>query len=295
MLVDVNIQQQKRNKTELVLKNIYNLPPIPKIMEETLKLIDSKNVNNTELAKVISKDLSLVTKILTIANSPMYGLHRRVTNIDFAILVLGFSELRNIISVLSLSEAFKNKTDKYLDQKKFWMHSFLTGSAAKRLSEEIEFYNKGEAFIGGFLHDLGISVIHRYLHSNFVEIQDLVTNKGLTYQEAELEVLGMDHQEIGFFLMERWNFPMELCNAVLHHHQAVKATQEDKLLATVIHFADYMTQALMIGDFDWDVNMELCKEVYRTFGFKNDEDVEHFINSYKELFENQMESVRHLN
>ncbi len=290
-----NATTGKKEKTILILKNVFHLPPIPKVMQEALKLIDSKNFNNQELGKIISRDLSLVTKILTIANSPMYGLQRRVTSIDFAILILGYSELRNIISILSMSEAFKNKTDKYMDQKAFWLHSFLVGSASKRLSEEIEYYNKGEAFVGGFLHDVGFSVMHRYFHSNFVEIRELVNSNQMSFREAEIEVLGMDHQEIGFYLLEHWNFPLEICNAVLHHHCPAEASQDDKLLSVVINFADYMTQKLALGNLSFEMEPRADNEVYLTFGFKSDEELDKFVESYRELFENQIESVKYLN
>jgi HD-like signal output (HDOD) protein len=291
-MINVLPAQHKKEKTLLVLKNIYNLPPVPRIMSEALKLLDNKKTSNSELSALISKDQGVVTKILTIANSPMYGLQRRVTSIDFALLILGFSELKNIISVLSLTEAFKNKTDKYLDQKSFWLHSFLVGSAAKRLAEDIGFYNSGEAFIGGFLHDMGISIIHRYLHSNFIQIHDLMVNEGLPLKEAELEVLGMDHQEIGNYLLEKWNFPVELCTAILHHHHPSVAGQEDKLIASLIHFADFMTQELKMGDFYWDEKLELDKEALSIMQFNSDDDINKFIEGYQELFNSQIESVR---
>lgn len=291
----LNNTNSKKDKTILVLKNVVSLPPIPRVMQEALKMIEGKNFNNTELGKIISRDLSLVTKILSIANSPMYGLQRRVTSIDFAILVLGYSELKNIISILSMSEAFKNKTDKYLDQKAFWLHSFLIGSAAKRLSEEIEFYNKGEAFVAGFLHDIGLSVMHRYFHSNFIEIMEKVNKGELNFNEAEIEVMGMDHQEIGSYLLEHWNFPMEICNAVRHHHNPSDASQDDKILSVVINLADYMSQKLQLGSLNFDIDNEIDDEVYSTFGLKNKEELDGFVESYRELFENQIESVKYLN
>ena len=286
--------QQKREKTELVLRNIYNLPPIPKVITEALKLLDSKTTSTAELSKVISKDQGLVLKILAISNSPMYGLQRRVTSIDFALLILGFSELRNIISILSMTEAFKNKTDQYLDHHEFWIHSFLTGSAAKRLAEDLDFYNSGEAFIGGFLHDMGISVIHRYFHSNFIQIHDLVKNEGLKFRDAEIEVLGMDHQEVSHFLLNRWNFPAELSDAMLHHHDPSGAKQEDKMLAAILHFADYITHKLDLGSIYYDKDFELEKEALSLMQFKNETEIDQFVEGYRELFVRQIESVRYL-
>ncbi len=287
-------QQQKKEKTELILRNVYNLPPVSKVLQEALKLLDNKSTSNMELSRLISKDQGLVSKILTISNSPMYGLQRRVTSIDFALLILGFSELKNIISVLSLSEAFKNKTDKYLDQREFWLHSLLTGSAAKRLAEDIEYYNSGEAFIAGFLHDMGISVIHKYFHSSFVQIQELVETSGLSLLEAEIEILGMTHQEIGSYLTTRWNFPLDLCDAILHHHEPSQAKQDDKMLSALIHFADYMTQKLEVGNIYYDKDYVLDKEALSLMQFHSDEEMDRFIEGYRELFVNQIEAVKHL-
>ena len=289
----ITTQQQKRAKTELVLMNIYNLPSVPKIMMDALTLLDSKSTNTSEIIKVISKDQGLITKILTIANSPLYGLQRKVTSIDFAILILGFGELRNLISILSMMESFKNKTDKYLDQKTFWIHSFIVGSATKRLAEDLGFHNSGEAFVAGFLHDLGISVLHRFLHTNFISIKELVAEKNISYRDAELEVLGMTHEEVGNCLLERWNFPEVLCDVILHHHNPA-GSKDNNFLASIIHLSDFMTQKLEIGKFTWDDNLTLDEEAKQILRFRNDEEIDNFILGYKTLFTNQIESARFL-
>jgi HD-like signal output (HDOD) protein len=183
MVADTQDILEKRERTEKVLTSVVNLPVIPKVMFETIKLLDNKYTTAGELNKVISKDQALLTKILTIANSPLYGLQRKVTTIEYAILVLGYRELKNIISALSVAEAFRNKTDKYLNSKEFMLHSYLTGTACKKLASDIGFNNSGEAFIAGFLHDIGISIIHRYLHSSFINVTELVESKGMTLKK----------------------------------------------------------------------------------------------------------------
>jgi HD-like signal output (HDOD) protein len=73
-------------------------------------------------------------------------------------------------------ESFKNKTDKYLDQKEFWFHSFVSSTASKRIAKDLKYENPGKAFIVGLLHELGIPVIHKYFHTNFIEIINLVND-----------------------------------------------------------------------------------------------------------------------
>ena len=286
-------EQKKKERTELVLRNIYNLPPIPNAIKEALEILDQPSLNSHNLSKIISKDLGLVTKILTIANSPLYGLQRKVTTIDFAILVLGYSELKNIISVLAIVEAFKNKTDQYLNQKEFWLHSYLTGTASKRLAEDLDFPNSGEAFIGGFLHDFGFSIMHRFFHAEFIEVYNLVNQKGISFMQAETEILGINHQEIGHYLTEKWNFPESLCEAILFHHSP-NESKDSKLLASIIHFADYMTKKLELGNSYWDKDIQITDSEIGILRLHDIEQAENLINNYKELFIEQAESVRYL-
>ena len=289
-----SIIERKKEKTELILKNIFNLPPIPRAIKDVLDLLNNPKTVNSQLSHAISIDQGLVTKILTIANSPLYGLQRKVTTIDFALLVLGYQELKNIISVLSIAESFKNKTDQYLDQKKFWLHSFFTGTASRRLAEDLDFPNEGEAFITGFLHDVGLSIVHRFMHSSFVEIYQIVNDEGLIYQEAELEVLGMTHEQIGHYLFEKWNFPGQLCDAILNHHNPENSVN-NKMLSSIIHLADYMTYKFSNGDAHWDRGIQINLTELSHLRIRSMEEAEKFINEYKELFIHQINSVRYLN
>lgn len=293
IMTDLSIQQ-KRERTTKIISNILNLNVIPKVVFELMKILDNPNTTAHELNKIISKDQALVTKILSVANSPLYGLQRKVSTIDFAILVLGFKELKSIISVISISDALKNKTDKYLNQKEFMLHSYMVGSASKKIAKDMGFQNNGEAFIAGFLHDIGISIVHRYLHSNFAMIHDLMETQKLSFRDAEIEVNGMTHEEIGSFLLEKWNFPAEICDAVLNHHNPGKA-QISPSMAAIVSVADYMTQSLKVGELKLDKDNHLDEYTLGKFNFEKELDAEKFAAKYKDLFWEQLEFVRFLN
>lgn len=286
--------QQKKERTLKIINNVFNLNVIPKVVFELIKALDNPRTNAMELNKLVSHDQALITKILTVANSPMYGLQRKVTTIDFAILVIGFKELKNIVAAISISDALRNKTDKYLSQKDFLLHSYLVGSAAKKISKDIGMQNSGEAFICGFLHDIGISIIHRYMHSNFIKIVDLMQTQRLTLREAELEVNGITHEEVGATLLEKWNFPNEIIEPVLYHHFPSQS-QSSPTMSSIINLADFMTEALKIGELYLDRGLKLDELTLNKFKFEKELDAEKFSSNYKDLFWEQMEFVRFLN
>lgn len=288
--MDEKVLQDKRKRTGLVLTNIYNLPAMSTAMMEVTKMLDNPSTNTQTLSKMIGKDQGIATKILSIANSPLYGLRRRVSTIDFAILVIGFLEIKNIILALSMMESFRNKTDKYLDQKEFWLHSMMTGNAAKRMAEDLGFSKTGEAFVGGLLHDLGIPVIHKYFHTNFIEIVRKIREEGKSFLPTEVEELGYNHMEIGKFLTEKWNLPSILCE-IIEYHETPSLAAEEKELVAVVHLADYATQKLKIGNFYWDEGLELDPSITNILNFESLDKVEEFVDKYKNLFEEEIKST----
>lgn len=277
------IRERKINN----LMSIRNLPSIPVVMFEVTKLLENPKTNANDLGKIISMDQGLVAKILTVANSPLYGLPRRVSTIEFAIVILGFEHIKNIVIALSMIEAFKGKDDKNLDKKSYWLHSLVTAFAAKRIADDFRYRKSGEAFTAGLLHDLGISVIQRFFNADFEKIIDFVKVNECDHLTAEKQILGIDHQDIGQFLVEKWNLPPVLGDVILHHHDPENA--ENKQLTFIVHFADYMTQKLGIGAFNWDDNMKFNPALLDMFKFSDEAALDSYIARHSEMFLSQIE------
>lgn len=283
---------KNRYRTELILKKVNTLAPIPKILQEVLQLLNDLNTSPHALAKAISKDQSIVLKILTIANSPFYGLAKRVSSIEFAIMILGFNEIRNIVSALTLMETTKNKTDKYLNQKSFWLHSYITATIAKKLANDFGLEKSNEVFIAGLLHDVGIPIVHKFMHSDFVNTYGLVL-EGIDFSEAEQQVLGMTHGEIAETLLRNWNIPDIITETVRYHHAPVLNTFTPTL-SSIVHLADYMTQMLKIGDVDYEKSLKLDNVVFSALHIKDLAELGHFIDGYREPLLTQLESLKYL-
>jgi len=283
--------ESRSNYYKNFLRNVQNLPSIPYMMIEVTKLLDNPRTSASELGFVISRDQGLVAKILTVANSPLYGLPRRVSTIEFAIVILGFDHIKNIVIALSMIEAFKNITEKKWNRKTFWVHSLVTAAAAKRIADDIGYPKSGEAFTAGLLHDLGISVIQRYFKDEFISICDLAENRQMSFVQAEYDILGITHQEIGNFLAEKWNLPKILSDSMLNHHEPSK-NNSNNVLSAIVHLADFMTQKFSIGNFSWDENYVLDEGIIPILKLGNLDYLNKFIDSYETLFKHQIESLK---
>ena len=286
---DLNIEQDKFGKKKY-LTSIRNLPSIPVVMFEVTKLLDNPMTSTYELGKIISKDQGLTAKILTVANSPLYGLPRKVSSIEFAIVVLGFDQIKNIVIALSMIEAFNNKDKDDWNRRDFWIHSLTTAIGAKRIADDLGLSKTVEAFTAGLLHDLGISVIQRYFNKEFKQIVKLVREEDIKFIDAEMTILGMTHQDVGKFLSERWNLPESLGEAISNHHMP-SASENWQALTSTIHLADYLTQRLGVGEYNWDNYYTLDENIINILNLGSYSNLEKLIENYEPLFKNQLESI----
>lgn len=285
----INIKPKGKKYLEF-LSNVRNLPSLPSAMFEVSKLLENPMTSATELGRVISRDQGLVAKILTMANSPLYGLPRRVSTIEFAIVILGFEHIKNVVIALSIIETFKSKNDVNWNRESYWGHSLITASAAKRIADDLGYAKSGEAFTAGLLHDLGISIIQRYFNREYLMICDLVEKEGMRYLNAEEQVMGITHQEVGQFLITKWNLPKSLSDPIAYHHHPSES-EDNMVISSIIHLADYMTQRLGYGQFKWDECLQLDEQIIDILNMGDQKYLFEFIQTYEELFKTQSEIV----
>jgi len=266
------------------LKNIKTLPAIPKVVLEVNEMLQTHTGDIARLTEIIGKDQGLTTKILAIANSPLYGLPRRVSSLEFGIMLLGIGEIANIVTALSLASVIKSHDIDDFDFMEFWVHSMMVGTAAKDIAKRLGFPEiAGDAFVAGMLHDVGIQLTARYLPKQFKKIVELIKNEDRTHIDAEFEVLGVTHEDIGHFLISKWNLPNNLAEVLGYHHYPSRLEKKNMAL-DIVHLADSMTRIFDVGSFVWDTGVELDESILGNLGFADQSELEQFINEYEEIF-----------
>ena len=179
---------------EARLSKIKDLATLPVVANNVIQITRNPKSSALEVAKAIAQDPALVTKVLKMANSALYGFPQKITTISHAIVILGFANIRNIVLTASIFDMFPaKKSGNQFDREGFWEHSLATGIAAKLLAKQAGIKNVEEAFIWGLLHDLGKLVLDTYFNAEFSEVAALVKQKDLLIRDAEQQLLGFDH------------------------------------------------------------------------------------------------------
>ncbi len=230
------------------LKNLEDMPALPAVIARLSRLIADPDTTAADINAALSSDPGLVTKILRQVNSPFYGFSRRIATITNAVVILGFSQIRNLALSTFIFDAFGKGNDGSFDLEGFWRHSIGTAFAAARLVREIDPKMEEDAFICGILHDAGKLIMARQAPADLDAVLETVGEKDILFCQAERLRLGYNHASLGALAFERWNLPESLCQVIFWHHAPLKAPDSLRTLACIINAADIIARALLLGN-----------------------------------------------
>jgi putative nucleotidyltransferase with HDIG domain len=222
------------------LDKIDELLTLPSIALEVNGLLRDLNTSTKQLSDVIQKDQAIVSKILRLVNSAFFGFQSRINSIPHALMVLGFNTVRNAIVSISVIDALsmKNASSDF-DIREFWKHSIGTAVTSRRLAESARLCPPDDCFIGGLLHDIGKVILAQFFNDVFMRIIKLGRDEGLTFSEAEKELIPIGHDQIGGYLAKQWNMTPDLVDAIRYHHSNATRVYNLEFLITV-HTANYI-------------------------------------------------------
>ena len=227
-----------------VVRNIRDLPALPSVVLDLIASFEREDVDVTLLADKLARDQALAAKILRLANSSFYGLSTKVKTVRQAIVVLGFEGARALAVASSVIDALGARKCRDIDVTGFWRHSIAAALCARNLARHAHL-DQDCTFIAGLLHDIGRLVLASGFPEAYAQVLACCECDGVPLGEAELDVLGVDHQQAGQMLAEAWKFPLPIQRAIGQHH--APASTEPGDVACVVHVANALVQALDLG------------------------------------------------
>lgn len=226
---------------ENLFSNVYNLPSIPKVVQELVASFNSNTANADEIASKISKDQAFAAKVLRLGNSARYGVGRKIASINAAVVLLGVDALRTLVVASGVTSAFVEVPG--MDKRQFWKDTFTVASIAKMLAKHAR-VDKEVAFTCGMLHSIGELLIHMGESDIAVRIDAQVT-KGANRVQLQQNQLGYDFTEVGEELARRWKFPEEIQDAI--RNQVEPLSDPFSPYAALIALAVYINESEKAG------------------------------------------------
>ncbi len=231
-----------------IIEVINSVPTLPSVYQNIIRVMSDKNSTVEDIANVISKDQAASLRLLQVANSPLFGASRTIETVSNAIMYLGFIEVRNIVIALAVINLIeKNKKFKNFNPGDFWKHSLAVGAAARMIAKHLGKSSLEKAFLAGILHDIGKLVLLTYFEDEYIKVTKYIEKNKIFLINAEKEILGFTHCEIGNKLLKKWNLSDYLINAVTYHEEGLIKGKFDEVVA-VVHLANIYARALNLGN-----------------------------------------------
>jgi putative nucleotidyltransferase with HDIG domain len=228
-----------------ILRRIDQLPTLPTVIDQIMDLTDRDDTSAAQLLAVIAADQSLTANLLKVANSPVYGVPYRIETAKQAVLLLGFEEIRHLaMSALIFTHLTIKVGGAAFSRERFWRHSFLVADLAR--AWYAVFPNralKPAYFTAGLLHDIGKVVLDYYFPEDFANILDVMRQEQEPPLRAEERFLGVTHAFVGAALLQRWQLPKYIVEAVREHHSPWEVRAEPQL-AAALYYANLLAGLL---------------------------------------------------
>lgn len=224
-------------------RSLQDLPALPPIVAKILELTERPDSTATELDKLISSDPAMSSKVLRVVNSAYYGLSNQVGTTAHAIVILGFRQIQNLVlsmAAMSLVKSRGNGMAKH--QMKFWRHSYGAAAASSIIADlkSVSAVDRDQAVIGALLHDIGVLFLHSSFTDLYAEVIRFAEEKQVTLDEAEYQLLGITHADVGEILTSAWHFP-EYLRILIRDHQGPFAEQPCPAVC-LVHAGDMYTR-----------------------------------------------------
>lgn len=228
-----------------LISQLESLPSLPTLYTRIMKAAEDPECSVHQVGKLIEEDVSISFKIIQLTNSAFYGVPHRVSRPSEAAVFLGMEAIKALVLGIGLFSGFDNSKVSPRDIEKIYNHSMKTGTIAQKIAKAEEMGKRRieEVFVAGLLHDLGKLVIAHNLPENYKRAMALSTAKKISSVEAETEILGADHAQIGAYLFELWGLPDTLVEAVAYHHRPRVNPERQFDAIGVVHVANALEHA----------------------------------------------------
>jgi putative nucleotidyltransferase with HDIG domain len=228
-----------------MVARVRDLPALPQALTDLLLALQREDVAIDQLAIRISRDQALTAKALRLANCSFYGVAGRVNSIHDAINVLGIRSLTTALTAAAVAGSFARPDCPGFDLNAYWRHTMACALCAQSVAESVH-VDPGLAFTAGLLHDIGRLALAAQFPAAFAPAFAYRAKHDVPMRDAERQVMGFDHTDVGALVAQHWHFAPPVVEAIRCHHEPPDAAQPT--LTDVVHVADNIAHALDLAN-----------------------------------------------
>lgn len=224
------------------LGTLTSLPSLPRLYWDLTREMDRAEASAASVCLILEQDVAMTARVLQVVNSALFALSRRITHVRDAVAYLGFEPIRSLVVAAGLVRAMSSicaPAGFSLDAVQ--QHSLRVARVAMGLLRDPE--DRKTAFSAAMLHDVGRLVLALGLPGDYARVLAAIRQGG-SLHDAELQVFGCTHAEVGAHLLAVWGLPTALVEAVAFHHTPQALAETRFGIAGAVYLADWLEHAV---------------------------------------------------
>lgn len=294
---------------ERLLRRMQRRGDFPSFLSNLTEIVTKADADGQysagQLAEALRKDFGLTAKLLKVVNTAFMSRFKgRVYSVNQAVVILGFDSVRSIASsvlvykVPGVGEAAgKHQTveGKYNTRlAESAINSLVSGEIARLLTVQAKLRLDPEiAMMAATFRNLGQHLVMQYLPEEYEKIEDLMQSDGLTLAVASERVLGLPLRKLGCGVMQRWQLPTILCDAVTSQTRPGERLERDAdRLGALSKFAtDLCDLVARGGQAAWQPSVQKLLDRNRNLLVMDEQQVGGLISTISRAFEDRFAAL----
>lgn len=189
------------------------LKPFPVVAQQVMTLLSDPEWKSAVIKNAIEKDAALTSRVLRVANSPIYGALRACVSVDEALVRLGGRAVQEIVASVATLGLFQD-----VDEAGERIRNHCAGVAAitRVLAAEWRYRGVDYAFLSGLMHDIGKLFLIQVEAFQYDQTDLARTDEAHLHERS---ALGYDHAVLAAHVIEHWKIPSPVPQIVAWHHQ----------------------------------------------------------------------------
>lgn len=210
------------------------LPELPPVMAKFIELTRELNISKNSYANILLTDPLLSSRIFTYINKVLNPSKSGYISVNKGVSLMGLHKFKNVVLAFSLFPVFQEA-----ECVELFKYSLLTAYYSKDIAAQFKLINPHDAFLLGFLHDIGKIAMKNKFGSKYLitSIEDRNEVKIYT-QEEEVAEFGYCHADISEYICRCWNLPIVVTDSIRYHHFPLDAMLPQA--ASIIYLADIL-------------------------------------------------------
>lgn len=227
-----------------LVSQFRTLPSLPSLYFRINQAVSSPDTALEEVGKIISSDPGMTAKILQLGNSAFFGIARQIANPSEAVQYLGIERVRALVLSLHVFSCFEKAQLKGFSIDQALNHCMSTGVVAKLIArmQKVDRTVADEACTAGMLHDIGKVMLAASLPDQYEQAVKLAAERKISISDAECEIFGANHSQVGAYLLGLWGLPVTIVEAVAFHHEPQQSASKAFSPLTAVHIANALVR-----------------------------------------------------